>query len=60
MLLHSVILAAVVLIAWMLGPRRPSPPAGGAAFGLILGGAVGNLVDRVLYGWVVDFVHLGS
>ena len=25
---------------------------------LILGGAVGNLIDRVLYGWVIDFVHL--
>jgi signal peptidase II len=31
---------------------------GGLAFGLILGGAVGNLIDRVLYGAVVDFVHL--
>jgi signal peptidase II len=30
----------------------------GIAFGMILGGAVGNLIDRVLYGWVIDFVHL--
>ena len=30
----------------------------GLAFGLILGGAVGNLIDRVLYGAVVDFVHV--
>ncbi len=28
------------------------------AFGLILGGALGNLIDRVLYGWVVDFLHV--
>ena len=27
------------------------------AFGLILGGAVGNLVDRVRVGYVVDFIH---
>jgi signal peptidase II len=27
-------------------------------FGLILGGAVGNLIDRVLHGSVVDFVHV--
>lgn len=26
-------------------------------FGLILGGAVGNLIDRVTHGYVVDFVH---
>ncbi|MBF0453932.1 MAG: signal peptidase II [Magnetococcales bacterium] len=28
------------------------------AFGLILGGAVGNVVDRVRLGWVVDFIHV--
>ncbi len=28
------------------------------AVGGILGGALGNLVDRVAYGAVVDFVHL--
>ena len=26
------------------------------AYGLILGGAVGNLVDRARFGWVVDFL----
>ncbi|MBF0179979.1 MAG: signal peptidase II [Magnetococcales bacterium] len=26
--------------------------------GLVLGGAVGNLIDRVRYGWVVDFIHV--
>lgn len=30
-----------------------------AAFGLILGGAVGNLIDRTRLGAVVDFVDLG-
>lgn len=28
------------------------------AFALVLGGAVGNLIDRVAYGRVVDFMHL--
>ncbi len=27
--------------------------------GLILGGAVGNLIDRVLYGEVIDFIQIG-
>jgi signal peptidase II len=30
----------------------------GLAFGLILGGALGNLIDRVMFGWVIDFIHL--
>ena len=30
----------------------------GLAFGLILGGAVGNLVDRVRLGYVVDFIDV--
>jgi signal peptidase II len=29
------------------------------ALGLLLGGAVGNLIDRLSYGWVVDFIDIG-
>ncbi len=31
------------------------------AFGMLIGGAIGNLIDRILYGHVVDFLdfHLG-
>jgi len=34
----------------------------GVVYGLLLGGALGNLIDRLLYGHVVDFVlfHYGS
>ena len=32
----------------------PNSPA--LAYALILGGAVGNLIDRGLYGYVVDFI----
>jgi len=32
------------------------------ALGLVLGGAMGNIVDRVRFGWVVDFadLHFGA
>jgi signal peptidase II len=29
-----------------------------AALSLILGGALGNLIDRLSYGYVIDFIHL--
>ncbi|MBF0195317.1 MAG: signal peptidase II, partial [Magnetococcales bacterium] len=28
------------------------------SFAFILGGAVGNVIDRLRFGWVVDFIHL--
>lgn len=28
-----------------------------AAYALILGGAIGNVADRMMYGYVVDFLH---
>ncbi|EAQ32843.1 signal peptidase II [Idiomarina baltica] len=31
----------------------------GISYGLILGGAVGNLIDRLFRGYVVDSLHLG-
>ncbi|MDQ4077725.1 MAG: signal peptidase II [Chloroflexota bacterium] len=30
------------------------------SLGLQLGGALGNLIDRLRIGWVTDFVHIGS
>jgi signal peptidase II len=56
--LHGVIVSAVVLIAWMVFRHGHHQLMAGLAFGLILGGAIGNLIDRVLYGWVIDFIHL--
>ena len=50
---------AVVLITY-LGMKLPREDRGRRVWlGLILGGAVGNLVDRALFGEVVDFVQIG-
>ena len=47
----------VVLVAWLL--RLPAnEKLTGASLGLIIGGAVGNLVDRVNLGYVVDFIDV--
>jgi signal peptidase II len=44
---------AVALAVWV---RRAEKPWTGLAIGLVMGGAVGNLIDRVRYGAVVDFI----
>jgi len=51
------ILMSVVLVVWLLrlGPREHLMAA---ALSLVVGGAVGNLIDRVLTGRVVDFIDL--
>ena len=48
-------IAIVALAIWFARARHPLVVYGLAA---ILGGAVGNLIDRLAYGAVVDFVHL--
>lgn len=46
-----------VLVAWLRRlPRGEGRLA--LALALILGGAAGNLIDRVLYGHVIDFIDL--
>jgi signal peptidase II len=47
----------VVLVVWMFRlTTREKMTA--AALGLIIGGAVGNLVDRINHGYVVDFIDV--
>ena len=44
---------AVALAVWV---RKADRPLLASAIGLIIGGAVGNLIDRIRYGYVVDFI----
>ncbi len=45
-----------VAVCWLLMRTVRRPEA--IAFGVILGGAIGNLTDRIRLGYVVDFIHL--
>lgn len=54
-LVTAVILAAA---AWCLWRRLLRHPLGELALWLILSGGVGNLLDRVRLGYVVDMIHL--
>ena len=53
-------LAAIVVIVWLfLRGRAGHGVARPLALALILGGAIGNLIDRVTSGEVVDFIEVG-
>ena len=54
-------LGVSVMIVWMLN-RNSTERLFCWSLSLILGGAVGNLIDRLLYGHVIDFldVHVGG
>lgn len=45
---------AVAVALWL---RREKHAVDVAALGLVLGGAMGNIIDRVRFGHVVDFLH---
>ena len=47
---------AVAVVLWMLLSGRPSMPTM-LGCGLILGGAAGNLLDRLSSGEVTDYIH---
>ena len=51
------VVAVSIIYVWL----RRLPPTQmwlAAALSLVLGGAVGNVVDRVLYGYVIDFIDV--
>lgn len=49
------IAASVLFLVWL---RRAASPLVAAALGLLIGGALGNALDRAIQGAVIDFVAL--
>lgn len=53
------VLVALVVVVWILRQaRRPMPLSRSLGLGLVLGGALGNGIDRWRLGEVVDFLAL--
>ena len=51
-----------ILIGWLVRSAAKSPALQNTAFAMIAGGAIGNLIDRLNQGYVVDFIlfHIGQ
>ena len=52
-----VTLVAIALVFSFFRRLAPGERLSALALGLVLGGAVGNLIDRLVYGEVIDFLH---
>lgn len=55
LLLTAFSLIAVIALSWWLA--RADRRILALGLGLVIGGALGNLIDRVIYGAVADFFH---
>ena len=51
------VVVSVVLVVWIWRTPRGTKLLP-LALALILGGAIGNVIDRALHGYVVDFIHV--
>jgi signal peptidase II len=58
LLLTAAALLAVACIGWLWWRRRTARGLEQLGYALAVGGAVGNIVDRLGNGYVVDFLHL--
>jgi signal peptidase II len=60
LILLPLVVTAIVLVFW--ARNREGGRLAAAGFALILGGAIGNLIDRLRLGYVTDFLllHFGS
>ncbi|MCC6734709.1 MAG: signal peptidase II [Bauldia sp.] len=56
LLLAVVAVTIAILVFW--ARSRDGGKLAALGFGLIVGGAIGNIVDRLIYGHVIDFLHL--
>lgn len=54
----GVALIACAVIVYMVRRLGPRDRLVAVAFMLILGGAVGNVIDRLFYGYVIDFIDV--
>ena len=53
MVVSTVMIFGIIIFLLL---QKKIPPVLGLSMGMILGGGIGNMIDRVLLGYVVDFI----
>lgn len=51
------LVVSVVLMIWLRRIRTPEQTILAVGLSLVLGGALGNVIDRVWHGYVIDFIY---
>ena len=59
-LLQYILIGGALILVAFLAYRSRQEKTSSIAFGLIIGGALGNIVDRLDDGFVTDFFQVGS
>lgn len=52
----TISIVAIIFMAWVIVKDKEDY----RIFGLLAGGAAGNLIDRITLGYVVDFIYFGA
>jgi signal peptidase II len=57
--IFTALVAAFLIYAFVQMLKAESSIWTALALSLLVGGGVGNLIDRIAYGWVIDFMNMG-
>jgi signal peptidase II len=51
------VVVSIGITVWLIRLPRSTHPLLAAGLSLVLGGALGNVIDRIRLGYVIDFIH---
>ncbi len=57
-LLIALCLVILVIIGVVIYKTKPKKVLEKVSYGMIIGGAIGNLADRIMHGFVIDFIDV--
>ena len=51
-------LMIIMGVIYYIYKNRPSNNIENIGYGMVIGGALGNFIDRIIYGYVIDFIDI--